>query len=81
MATNIIIDFINKNIFISALIIVVLFLIVKFLILPRLDTKGIKKEFDKTKKEMVKTLNESLNNATQMLPGQEKQRRKWNKRT
>lgn len=80
MATNFLMDFINKHTFIAAFIIIGLFLLIKYVLMPLLNVKEIKKELDKTRKEMAKTLNESLTNATNILPGNEK-RRKWNKRT
>jgi predicted Holliday junction resolvase-like endonuclease len=57
---NFIMDFISKHTFITAFIIIGIFLIVKFLILPYLDVKGIKEEVKKTQDELQKTLKESL---------------------
>lgn len=60
-------DFIQKHTFITAFIIIGLFLIIKFLILPYLDIKGITKEINKTKTETQKALRSQLSGANDMM--------------
>jgi hypothetical protein len=67
MATNFLMDFMQKHILITAFIVIGVFLIIKFLILPYLDVKGIKKELNKTKTETQKALRSQLTGAGNMM--------------
>lgn len=69
-------DFIQKHTFITAFIVIGIFLIIKFLILPYLDVKGIKKEINKTKTELQKSMRSQLSGATDMSMFREKSKRR-----